>query len=77
MATIRRVESLQRISLGPVNLIRAVLPTLRAQRSGHHQPPAPQRRFPTIQTAHFMAARSGAGTITESLRLELAPLGIA
>ncbi|MFO1461100.1 MAG: SDR family NAD(P)-dependent oxidoreductase [Verrucomicrobiota bacterium] len=63
--------------LGPVNLIRAVLPTLRAQRSGHIinlSAAAAISNYPGFSI--YGGAKAALESITESLRLELAPLGI-
>lgn len=62
---------------GPLHLIRAVLPGLRAQRSGHliHlSAAAAMGNYPGFSV--YGGAKAALEAVFESLRLELAPLGI-
>lgn len=63
--------------LGPIRLIRAVLPHLRAQRSGHLiQISAAAAISNYAGFGIYGAAKCGVEGLSESLRAELAPLGI-
>ena len=62
---------------GPVRMVQAVLPTLRAQRSGHIiQVSSLSGRVGAAGVSFYAASKFALEGFSESLRLELAPLGI-